>query len=142
MIDNNAPIIPWIGMGQVELYSSIEKLQHLINIDQPTSILGKYLVRYEINEIVDLWFNLNNGKLFKITALKNYTGMLFNKIHIGMKIDDVLKIEPSFKYDDFEEVYVSNKGIYIETDPIDNTVLWISVFIKEIDSEEFEIGNW
>ena len=61
---------------------------------------------------------------------------------IGMHIDDVLKIEPSFIYDDFEEVYVSNKGIYIETDPVNNSVLWISVFVKEIENEDFEKGNW
>ncbi|WP_310552059.1 hypothetical protein [Paenibacillus glufosinatiresistens] len=99
-------------------------------------------MRYEIKDEVCLWFNLFNGKLFKITALKNYTGKLFDVIHIGMSIDEVLEIEPSFEYDDFEEVYCSPKGIYIETDPVENTVLWISVYIKEIDNEDFDKGNW
>ncbi|GFN30971.1 hypothetical protein PCURB6_12310 [Paenibacillus curdlanolyticus] len=30
---------------------------------------------------------------------------------VGMHIDEVLRIEPSFEYDDFEEVYVSPKGV-------------------------------
>ena len=55
--------------------------------------------------------------------------------------DDRITLARSQKHD-FEEVYVSNKGIYIETDPVDNTVLWISVFVKEIDNEDFEKGNW
>jgi len=105
-------------------------------------LLGNFLIRYELEDTVDLWFNLLNGKLFKITALKNYTGKLFKEICIGMPIQTVLALEPSFVYDDFEEVYCSPKGVYIETDPIDNTVLWISVYIKEIDNEDFEKGNW
>jgi hypothetical protein len=59
-----------------------------------------------------------------------------------MHIDDVLEIEPSFVYDDFEEVYYSPKGIFIETDPVKHTVLWISVYIKELDNDDFERGNW
>lgn len=39
-----------------------------------------------------------------------------------MHIDEVLKLEPSFIYDEYEEVYWSSKGVYIETDPVNNTV--------------------
>ena len=59
-----------------------------------------------------------------------------------MPIETVLELEPSFVYDDFEEVYCSSKGIYIETDPVNHTVLWISVYIKEIDDVGFEKGEW
>ena len=53
-------------------------------------------------------------KAFKITASKGYNGLLFDKIHIGMHIDEVLQIEPSFEYDDLEEVYVSPKGCLLK----------------------------
>ncbi|MFJ8087132.1 hypothetical protein ACIQ7N_02830 [Lysinibacillus sp. NPDC095746] len=143
MIDLQAPIIPWVGMGNVKLYSHISEFFSIIEqqCEKPVSI-GNFLIRYEINNSIDLWFNVLNGKLFKITALKNYTGKLFDVIYIGMPIDRALEIEPSFEYDDFEEIYCSPKGIYIETDPIENTVIWISVYIKEIDNEDFDIGNW
>lgn len=144
LIDLQAPpIIPWVGMGNVKLFNHISEFYSIIeqHCEEPVS-LGNFLIRYEIDNSIDLWFNVLNGKLFKITALKNYTGKLFDVIYIGMSIDRVLEIEPSFEYDDFEEVYCSPKGIYIETDPVENTVLWISVYIKEIDNEDFDKGNW
>ncbi|GMK47428.1 hypothetical protein PghCCS26_45580 [Paenibacillus glycanilyticus] len=143
MINLNAPILPWIGMGDLNLYNRIGDFYQLLNSEEvKVNLLGKFLIRYEINNSIDLWFNLNNGKLFKLTALNKYNGTLFEKIKIGMHIEEVLSIEPSFEYDEFEEVYCSNKGIYIETDPANDTVLWISVFIKEIDNQDFESGHW
>lgn len=143
MIDLNAPIVPWESIGGIKLYSHISEFYSIIEQSKKEpSLLGKFLVRYEIDDTVDLWFNLINGKLFKITALQNYTGKLLGKISIGIHIDDVFKIESSFVYDDFEEVYCSPKGISIETDPVEHTVLWVSVYIKEIDNQDFEKGNW
>ena len=143
LINLQAPIVPWEGMGGIKLYSHINEFYSMIEqYGKEPRLLGKYLIRYEIDNSLVLWFNLLNGKLFKITALSNYNGTLFNKIRIGMHIDDVLKQESSFIYDDFEEVYCSSKGIYIETDPVEHTVLWISVYIKEIDDPDFERGNW
>ncbi|CAH2715100.1 hypothetical protein BACCIP111895_02284 [Neobacillus rhizosphaerae] len=143
MIDSQAPIVPWEGMGNIKLYSHINEFYSMIEEHgkQP-KLLGKYLIRYEIGNSIDLWFNLFNGKLFKITALSNYKGTLFNDIRVGMHIDDVLRLEPSFMYDEFEEVYCSSKGVYLETDPVEQTVLWISVYIKEIDNPDFERGHW
>lgn len=143
MVNLDAPIIPWKSMGGINLYTHIHDFYDLISeLEDSAVLLGKSLIRYEIKGSVVLWFNLMNGRLFKITALENYTGKIFDKIHIGMHIDDVLKIEPSFEYDDFEEVYCSPKGIFIETDPVEHTVLWISVYVKELDDDDFERGNW
>ncbi|WP_318246852.1 hypothetical protein [Bacillus norwichensis] len=143
LIDLQAPIVPWEGMGGIKLNSHINEFYSMIEqYGKQPKLLGKYLIRYEIDNSLDLWFNLLNGKLFKITATSNYYGTLFNKIRVGMHIDDVIKLEPSFVYDDFEEVYCSSKGVYLETDPVEQTVLWISVYIKEIDNPDFERGNW
>lgn len=143
VIELTAPIIPWQGIGNVKLYAHITDFYEIIEQfgDQP-QLLGKFLVRYEIGDAIDLWFNILNGKLFKITALRQYTGKLFGEIGIGMPIDKVLEIEPSFIYDDFEEVYCSPKGVFIETDPVEKTVLWISTYIKEIENANFEMGDW
>jgi hypothetical protein len=143
LLDLNAPIIPWKGMGNVVLYTHLRDLHESMKKENIKAFLyDNYLVRYEILDKIYLFFNLVNGKLFKITALENYKGKLFGDIYIGMHIDEVLKREPSFVYDDFEEVYCSSKGIYIETDPVERTVLWISIYIKELDNEDFEKGNW
>lgn len=143
MVDLNAKIEPWKGLGGVELYTHIGKLQKYLEESRAkTQMLGRFLVKYEIQDQLILWFNVVNGKLFKITACKEYKGFLFDRIKIGMDIENVLKEDSSFSYDDFEEVYESEKGIYIETHPQTNEVMWISVFIKEINNKDFEQGNW
>lgn len=143
MIDLNAPIIPWQSIGNIELYSSLRDLKSLIEKEKAKPFLyDNFLIRYEVEGKIYLFFNLLNGKLFKITTLKNYKGKLFNKIYVGLNIDDMLAIEPSFKYDEFEEVYVSEKGVFVETDPETNTVQWISIFVKELETDSFEEANW
>jgi len=143
MIDIYAPIIPWVGLGSIKLYESIKNLKELLDQDEIQYVLyGRYMIRYEIKDKIYLFFNLLNGKLFKITALKNYKGLLLNKIKIGMTSKDLLIIEPSFEYEDFEEVYVSKKGIYIETNPETDKIEWISVFIKELETSEFMLAEW
>lgn len=143
MINLNVAIVPWEGLGNIKLYSTIGELKRIIeNEDTRKFEYYENLVRYEVPGKIYLFFNLINGKLFKITALEKYQGALFGQIRIGMHINTVLQIEPSFQYDDFEEVYCSPKGVYIETDAEYNTVQWISVFIRELEKEDFEEGSW
>ncbi len=77
-----------------KLYSHISMFYNFLNQEKAKpSLLGKYLVKYEISDKLDLWFNIVNGKLFKITTLKSYTGKLSNGVKLGMHIDKVQKID-------------------------------------------------
>ena len=139
----NAPIIPWIGLGNIKLYETIKNIKPLIAQENVKGFLyDKFLIRYELEDEVYLFFNLLNGKLFKLTALKKYKGMLLNQIKIGMNIRELLKIEPSFEYEDFEEVYVSPKGIFVEINPDTEDIMWISVFIRELETPNFMQAEW
>lgn len=144
MIDINAPIIPWKSIGGIELYSTIKDVRELLENRKLVSgiLLNNLWVRYEIKDTMYLFFHLCNGKLFKITTLKEYTGKLFGRIGVGTSETDLLKAEPSFTYDDFEEVFETQKGIFIETDPIAHVATQISVYIKELDDNDFEDANW
>lgn len=143
MIDINAPIIPYVGIGGIKLYSKCESLENILSQDNVTSqVLNTIMIRYDIGDFLELFFHSGNSKLFKITTLGEYKGKLFDKIFVGMKEEDFLQIEPNFVYDDFEEVFESEKGVFIETDPITHTAKWISVFIKELDENTFEKGDW
>jgi hypothetical protein len=146
MIDINADIIPWESIGGIRLYSTIKELKNFLKDESKikTIVFHNLWIRYEVEDILDLFFLLTNGKLFKITTLKNYKGKLFDKIYVGLPEDDLLKVEPSFVYDDFEEVYTSEtKGIFLETDPNPNgsTVRYITVYVKELFQDDFEEGN-
>ena len=69
-------------------------------------------------------------------------GKLFEKIGVGTTEEELLKIEPSVVYDDFEEIWVLDKGAFVETDVETNKVTWISAYIPELNLEDFEEGNW
>ena len=74
--------------------------------------------------------------------MDNYKGSLFGQIKVGTTRNEMLEIEPSFVYNDFEEVWESEKGVFIEMDVKTDTVRWISVYIPELYSEEFENCKW
>lgn len=88
------------------------------------------------------FFHRKNKKLFKITTLEGYCGNLFNKINVKTLECDIVKLEDSFKYDEFEEVWESNKGVFIEVDPCIKMATWITIYIKELDNEDFDDGKW
>lgn len=141
MIDLYAPIIPYESLGGIKLYSTIKELRDIITGKNVTSrVFFNEWIRYDIDDSILLHFHLYNGKLFKISTQKNYKGKLFDKIYVGLPEEDILKVEPTFVYDDFEEVYETPKGAFIETNG--QTVEWISIFVRELYDKDFEEANW
>ena len=143
-IDVNAPIIPYEGLGGIKLYSTREELKDILSLPNVTSRIIYDWIEYSIQDKVALTFHLKNDKLLRISTLCNYKGKLFDKVKVGMTEEELVTAEPSFIYDDFQEVWISNKGIFVETDPETNKVMWIAVYIPkpEWGSEDFEKGNW
>lgn len=144
LIDVEAPIIPWEGMGGIKLYSTIKELRPLLENreDVKAVVYHNMWVKYTIKNIMELFFHLANGKLFKIVTLEGYKGKLFGKIGVRTKEKELLKIEPSFVYEDFEEVFESEKGVFLQTDPITQRATWITVYIKELFNDDFGEANW
>lgn len=143
ILDISAPIIPFEGFGKIKLYSTRDELNELLTMDDVDSkVVFDEWIRYDIQNSIELLFHLKNNKLFRITTLDNYKGKLFGKIGVGTTEEELLKLEPSFVYDDFEEVWESDKGVLIETDAETNKVRWISVYIPELNSETFEDCKW
>lgn len=143
VLDINAPIIPYDGFGEIKLYSTRDELKDVLLLkDVEIVILNEKWIRYDIQNCIELFFYLVNNKLFRITTLDNYKGKLFGKIGVGTTEEDLLNMEPSFIYDEFEEVWESSKGVFIEMDAETNKVKWISIFIPELNSDEFENCEW
>lgn len=143
-LDITAPIIPFEGLGGIKLYSTKEELRDILSLDGVESkIFYNAWIEYDIQNSVELLFHLKNDKLFKLRTLDDYKGKLFGKIGVGTTELEMLEIEPSFVYNDFEEVWESDKGIIVETDAATNRVRWISVYIPEIMSDDFfDVCNW
>lgn len=143
LLDITAPIVPFEGFGEIKLYSTRDELKDLLEMEGVTSkIIFDDWIQYDIQNNIELLFHLKNNKLFRITTLDNYKGKLFKKIGVGTTEEEMLKIEPLFVYDDFEEVWEFDKGVFIEMDAETNKVRWISVYIPELDLENFEDCKW
>lgn len=82
------------------------------------------------------------GILFEITFEQNYSGGLANGIHIGTNMEEVNRIDPSLKYNDDDEVFVSRSGYWIEDDLDTNKIMSITVFLPEIEQEDFFEYKW
>lgn len=143
LLDISAPIIPFERVGEIKLYSTRKELRDLLEMKgNTTKIIFDDWIQYNIQDTIELLFHIKNDKLFRITTLEKYQGKLFGKIGIGITEKELLEAEPSFEYDDFEEVWESTRGVFIEMDAETNTVKWISVYIKELMDEDFEEANW
>lgn len=134
MIDIYAPVIPYVGAGGLSLGIAKEMVeQELMQQNFSSEVYENDVLLYSDEKTLELCFSLPENLLCRITALSGYKGKLFEKIEMGMPEDEIQRIEPTFVYDDFREVYETPKGAIIETDLPAHTVAWISVFQKEED---------
>ena len=105
-IDIYAHIIPYEGLGGIKLYSTREELKDILEIDGVTKDKEPWggAIQYYIEDKISLIFCVANDKLYKMSALKGYKGKAFGKVGIGMTEEELVEAEPSFVYDDFEEI--------------------------------------
>ncbi len=95
-----------------------------------------------INNVMSLFF-AKNGKLFKIVFWEGYQGSLPNGISLGIPIDEAKSLYSSISFDDWNEIYQSENGYWIEDNIDTKTVLSVSIFIKELlDDDNFDYCNW
>lgn len=142
-IDANAPIEPYIGIGGIKLYSTMDELNNVLSLPETKKMkIAKYWVRYDIGNLVTLFFHTKNKKLFKICTQSDYKGKLFNLIGVGTNIQTMIQCDSELTYDEFEEIWESPKGYFIETDVDTDCATWISVFIKELNDDNFDNACW
>lgn len=144
-------IQPFIGIGDFTLLSSEKTV---------TEILNKNNISY-VKEIWDnndctvkvpwliirtensMSFFFANDKLFKIYFSEGFSSSLPNGITIGTNIEEAKKIDPSLKYDDWNDDWTSDSGYWLENSLDSNKVVSITVFIKELlDDDLFEKYEW
>ena len=63
-IDANAPIEPYIGIGGIKLYSTMDELNNVLSLPETKKMkIAKYWVRYDIGNLVTLFFHTKNKKV-------------------------------------------------------------------------------
>lgn len=160
-VDRNAPIVPGIGLGGINLRITLKDYYDLVKsfswIDKETyrnasvSLYSDFHIGYELKDTLVLVFHAINGKLMKIIAKSKYNGE-YKGITVGMSILKARQTVQEFEYDEDEEYYYIKgvNGIVFEADAYNEYIQAISVYIEELDDyqgdfskwKELERGNW
>ena len=159
------PIIPNFGLGGLRIRTPLIEIQKSVS---EGSIFGA--VRYEMASVfearyyvadgaVAIGVDIRNGKVFRLSAMAGYTGLLFGKVAVGMRVADAFALVPGLYHNEADGVIYCRDpdregadipGLAIdvgEDDPIPRLVPSmnihaISVFIAELFSEEGLTGTW
>ena len=144
-------IRPFIGVGDFTLLSSEKTVTEILNKsdipfvkeiwdnDECTVKVPWSIIRAANS----MSFFFANDKLFKIYLCEGFAGSLSNGISIGTSIEDAKQIDPSLKFDDWNEDWSSDDGYWLEDSPDSDKVISITIFIKELlDDDLFEKYEW
>ena len=137
-------IKPFVGYNNIKLMMGFDEVKRILLSEKTNYICEHWAnkgctpeVAWDIIRIsgkISLFFA--KGKLFKIYFENDESAVLDNGITYNMVIDKAREIDPSIKYDDWEEEYVSENGYWLETDVETERIISISIFIKEIENDD------
>ncbi|QKG83149.1 hypothetical protein GXN76_00845 [Kroppenstedtia pulmonis] len=137
-LDFNAPILPGVSCGGLCIGKSLSDYMSLVSSfeikmfdDQKKyAELQSLHVVYTFKDTISFEIHIPDHKLTKICTFKNYKGKLFDKIYLGMDLDEAMKKEPNLFYDEDEELFFIKgvKGVSIEADGYYKRVYSIIVY--------------
>jgi len=142
-----APIVPNVGLGGLTLRRPVTDLDEIID-----HVPGRYTSSdwflldppYEVRYVfgcVAVAVDVRTGHIFKLIAQDGYTGMLLEKIRLGMLVADAQRVEPRLYFDEFDGLLRIREcdGVVLDVpipdaDPVDipsMPIYAISVFAPE-----------
>ena len=159
------PIIPGVGLGGLRVGTHLTQIQESIAdmIDQRTNrveVASLFEARYYVAEgAVAIGVDIRKGKIFRLSALAGYRGLLFGRIGVGMKVADAFVRIPALyhndalgliKYRDPDSDGADLTGMAIDVGVYDPpaqlvpsmTIHSISVTITNLDTVEGQRGTW
>lgn len=148
MLDLTTPIISYKGTGIFNLDASYDEIKALLaaqgisyteKILPPTELDPPWTIII-ISGNFELFFAKN--RLFKIILEGEFKGSLPNGINLDTTIDDAQEIDPTLEFEDWEEVYESANGYWVEDDLITRKLRWITIFIPALERDDFFEYNW
>ena len=147
----NWDIVPFEGIGTFKLYSSIEDIKKILD-DEKISYYEEIRdhkdftppVPWTIIHIDNMFsFSFAKDKLFEISVKGNFNGSLPNGLKVGMSMEEANKIDSKLEFNDWDEIWESPIGYWIEDEIDTKKIIVITIFIKEIlNFDEFEKYNW
>ena len=144
-------LIPFEGLGDIKLLSSFEEVKDYLkknninfSIEYQSNKGCKPEVPWTMIRIDgSITLSFAKNKLWQIFAEEKFEGSLPSGIKIDTSMDEAIKIDPSLRYDDWNEDYQSKRGYWLEDNLDDGTVLSMTIFIKEVmDDAVFFKYEW
>ena len=142
---------PYKGLGQIQLsaqLSETEKMLSSMGLAYTTEIRNQeeYVADtpWTILTIADkmMLFFSTKGHLWKITSYAYPLRIDNHLIKPGMALTDVEAIDPELHFDDWEEVYFSPNGYWIDDTPDWKHVRAISIYTPGLTDDDFDLNNF
>lgn len=144
-------LTPFIGIGKIKLMSLLDDVKKILKDNNVNFTIENQSNKGCNPEVPWIMLHIENSitlsfaknKLWEIYCEGDFSGELPNGIKIGMPLDEALKIDPSLKFDDWNEEFESSEGYWVEDNLDDNAVMSITIFIKEVlDDDTFFRYEW
>ena len=150
MIDLTTPIIPYVGTGIFKLNSSPDEIKTLLKeydvLYNEETRINRYNLKdppwiiIEIANVMEFFFA--KDRLFKIILEGKFSGNLPNGINLDTTIDDAQKIDPNLTFDDWDEIYISPEGYWVDYEDDTKKLSWITIFIPALERDDFFDYKW
>ncbi len=137
-------IVPYKGFGDITFEMSFDEVKGLLREKQMKFHTENWPnkgcdpeVAWDIIRIgkdISIFFARN--RMFKIYFENGFSGRLENGISLGMNIKDAKMLDDTIAYDDWEEVYTSGRGYWLEDDVESGKIISITIFIKELEDDD------
>ena len=108
-----------------------------LKFDTRAAIVPKEGFEKDIYE--NTYITYNCLRIVRDTAIVSngsHTDVIADKISLGMNIKDAKMLDDSIEYDDWEEVYTSDLGYWLEDDVESGEIISITIFIKELEDDD------
>ncbi len=80
--------------------------------------------------------------LFSIVVEGKYKGKTAHGLYIGMKMSEAEQLDPTIEYNDEDEDFISKEGYWINDEIESGLICAITIFLPELDSEDFFKYEW
>ena len=137
-------IVPYFGVGDITFDMSFTEVKEFLCKAGTGFVVETWSnkgcspeVAWDIIRVGnDISFFFAKGRMFKIYFENAFPGSLVNGIKLGMKTKEAELIDPSIQYDDWEEIYTSDLGYWLEDDIETGEIISITIFIKELEDDD------
>ena len=143
-------IKPYIGIGKIQLGMTLSDIRAMLketktpfnqtvnpNKGCTPEVSWTYI---KIFDSVTMCFA--KDILFSIVVEGKYKGKTTNGLYVGMKMSDAEKLDSTIQYNDEDEDFISKEGYWIEDEVATGLVCAITIFIPELDSNDFFKYEW